>query len=106
MATEWKALFVVVFSVEVVVLIAVVGSALVVVVVYMVVVAMVEVFALVETVVEPRFGSLYISLNNTNPHIPIPISVQRTRITKLGLNLHLPCFRVDTCCPSLAGLTG
>ena len=105
MATEWKALFVVVFSVEVVVLIAVVGSALVVVVVDMVVVAIVEGFALMESVVEPRFVSLCISLNKTNPHIPRPRSVQRTRITKLGLNIHLPCFRVDTCCPSLDELT-
>ena len=70
----------------------VVGSALVVVVVEMVVVAMVEVFTLVETVVEPRFGSLCISLKKTNPHIPKPRSAKRTRTTKLGLNLHLPCF--------------
>ena len=67
---------------------------------------MVEGFSLVETVVEPRFGSLCISLKKTNPHIPRPRSVQKMRIPKLGLNLHLSCFRVDTCCPSLAGLTG
>ena len=89
MATEWKALFVVGFSVEVVVLIAVlVGSALIVVAVDMMVVAMVEGFTLVVTVVESGF----VSLNKTNPHIPRPRSVQRMRITKLGLNLHLPCF--------------
>ena len=104
MATEWKALFVVGFSVEVVVLIAV-GSALIVVVVDMVVEAMVEEFSIVAIVVDSRFGSLCISLNKTNPHIPRPRSVQRTRITKLGLNIHLPCFRVDTCCPSLDELT-
>ena len=98
---------VVVFSVEAVVVVAVVvGSALVMVVVEMVAVDMVDGSSLVVTVVESRFGSLCISLKKTNPHIPRPRSVQKMRIPKLGLNLHLSCFRVDTCCPSLAGLTG
>ena len=101
MASVGKTSFVVVFRVEAVVFI-VVGSILTVIVVDVVVVVMVEGFSLVA---EAR-GSLYISLNNTNPHIPRPRSVQRTRITKLGLNLHLPCFRVDTCFPSLSMLVG
>ena len=84
----------------------VVGSALVVVVVEMVAVDMVDGSSLVVTVVESRLGSLCISLKKTNPHIPRPRSVQRMRITKLGLNLHLPCFRVDTCFPSLSMLVG
>ena len=102
MASVGKTSFVVVLRVEAVVFI-VVGSILTVIVVDVVVVVMVEGFSLVA---EARFGSLYISLNNTNPHIPRPRSVQRMRITKLGLNLHLPCFRVDTCFPSLSMLVG
>ena len=105
-------LLVVVFSVEAVVAVVavVVGSALIVVVEDMVVgegyrLVVVPPIPLVVVVAESRFVSLCTSLNKTNPHMPRPRSVQRMRITTLELNLHLWCFRVDTCCP-LIGLTG
>ena len=94
----------VVFGVLVVVLIAI--TVVVVVVVIMVVVVMVVGSTLMETVVdsEPEFTLLLI-VNRTNPNIPRPRSVPRTRKRDNLLNLNLLCFRVDTC-PSLDGLTG
>ena len=102
----------VVFSVKAVVLI-VDGSVLMVVVVVVVVLVVMVVVVLVGPtevvdVVGSRseFGYSSVKIvSRTNPNIPSPRSVARTRTTELGLNVHLLCFRVDTC-PCLDEWTG
>ena len=100
MVSEGRA---VVFSVEAVVLVVIVVGSVLIVVVVDVEVALVGFSSLV---VESMLGSLGKIVNRTNANIPRPRSVQTTTRTELRLRLHLTCFRVDTRCPSLAGLTG